>query len=137
MPQLRCGTRTPSYSTNALARAAVTYAASSAVSGRSLDSAMVGCYCGGGRPSRIVSPRALHTPVSTGTPWLLRALACSFALHLAVVGLVAGFGSADAPHATETIDIEVAPPPPVAEVLPTGHERERAPEPQAVPAATA
>src|SRR5580692_10322608 len=105
MPQLRCGTRTPSYSTNALARAAATYAASSAVSARSLDSAMVGCYCGGGRPSmvtlhrlrrccavrragpfEIVSPRALHTPVSTGAPWLLRALACSFALHLVVVG---------------------------------------------------
>jgi hypothetical protein len=96
-------------------------------------------YCAVRRagPFEIVSPRALHTPVSTGAPWLLRALACSFALHLVVVGVVAALATADAPHATETIDIEVAPPPPIAEALPAERERARAPAPQAVPAATA
>jgi hypothetical protein len=82
-----------------------------------------------------VSPRALHTPVSTGQPWLARALTCSFALHVAAVGAVAWIGAVRSPRTTEIINIELAPPPPKAEAVPAEQERAAAPEPAQEPAA--
>src|SRR5215472_15390121 len=79
---------------------------------------MRGCYCEEGRPSRIVSETALHTPFPTGSPWLTRALVVSTVLHaLAVVALVIGYHPAKQ-RETEVVDIELAPAPPKAEALP-------------------
>jgi hypothetical protein len=69
---------------------------------------------------------------STGAPWLSRALTVSLALHLvaALVGWVA-VRKSDTPKTT-TVDIEIAPPPPMVEALP----EEVAKPPESAPAAT-
>src|SRR5215510_129646 len=92
------------------------------------------CYCGGGRPSRIVQP-----PVIQKTS-IRRALAMSVALH--AVAAIAWWtmvptGARDG----ELVDIELAPPAPAPEALPPEVARppakqidqEREPEPASTP----
>ena len=98
---------------------------------------MGGCYCGGGRPSRIVQLLVIPRPS------LRRALFLSMALH-AVAATIAWLTIAPAREAEpELVDIEVAPPPPKPEALPPELERAKEPElhadevPPAEPASTA
>ena len=104
--------RTPSSQTGAWLPAVVTPVASSGVSARSLDSAMGGCYSGGGLPSRIVQPLVIQRPS------LRRPLGLSLALH--VVAAILAWWTIGPAHVLdpELVDIEVAPPPPKPEALP-------------------
>ena len=72
---------------------------------------MGGCYCGGGRPSRIVQPLVIQRTL------LRRALVMSVVLH-AAAGAFAWWTIVPA-HVVETelVDIEVAPLPPKPEAL--------------------
>src|SRR5512144_546448 len=73
---------------------------------------MGGCYCGGGRPSRIVQPLVIQRPS------LRRALVTSLVVHV-VTAALAWWTVVPAHVAqTELVDIEVAPPPPRPEALP-------------------
>ena len=124
--------RAPTSQTGAWWPAVVTPVASSGVSARSLDSAIGGCYSGGGLPSRIVQPLVIQRPS------LRRPLGLSLALHAVAAILAWTIGPAQVLD-PELVDIEVAPPPPRPEALPaevakppdqglTGHEPE-APDP--------
>ncbi len=70
-----------------------------------------------------MSQSALHTPFPTGAPWLGRAVAVSAVLHALAVVVVLVAGRVEDRHEVETVDIELAPPPPKAEALPEEHER--------------
>ncbi|MBC7976660.1 MAG: hypothetical protein H7138_16930, partial [Myxococcales bacterium] len=85
--------------------------ASSGETARALDSAMGGCYCGGGRSSRIVQALVIQRPS------LRRALVISAVLH-GVAAVLAAWLIVPA-HAVERslVDIEVAPLAPPVEAL--------------------
>src|SRR5262245_45732404 len=86
---------------------------------RSLDSAIPGCYCGGGRPSRIVQPHVIQSAP------LRRALAVSVLPHGALGRGGWWAGAPERPADLEPIDIEIAPPAPKAEALPPEIARRR------------
>ena len=83
---------------------------------------------------------ALDSPLPTGaTAWLSRAVVVSLLAHLVLLVVVVKWLHRDEQHDVELVDIEVAPPPPVAEALPAEVARqiEQAAEDKAKEAAAA
>ena len=79
-----------------------------------------------------MSESVLHTPVSTGAPWLARALLVSSVLHaLAVAIVIVASSPRHESHDVDLVDITIAPEPPKAEALPEEIEKPKAAEPAA------
>ncbi len=60
----------------------------------------------------------LHSPLSTGASWLSRGLAIAVVAHALMVAASVHWLNQNDKHEVELVDIEMAPPPPVAEALP-------------------
>jgi len=87
-----------------------------------------------------VTRSALDSPLPTGaTAWLSRAVVVSLLAHLVLLVVVVKWLHRDEQHEVELVDIEVAPPPPVAEALPAevARQLEQAAEDKAKEAAAA
>ena len=94
---------------------------SSGVSSRSVDSAMAGCYCAVGGPSRIVTGQCIDPSAgrafSTACPGSRAPSRCRCIAARVSCGRAAWLHATAAPE-VELVDIELAPPPPKAEALP-------------------